>query len=342
LDATVFSDALPSHELELALWLEADRMATLGMALTQETLDNQRDVVRNERRKKVDNPPYGTWEERLFAMAFPPANPYHHSSWGSMEELAAASLDEAREFFAAYYVPSNAVLAMVGDVDVEPALRLVERYFGPIAPGGEPPAPAGDARALNADASREEVIEDAPAPRVYVGCVIPPLGTAEFDVADLITDLLSTGRASRLKTRLVRELRLAQEVESYSFPLVGGASIVLIDVTGHPDVSPERLEAALDEELDRLAAEAPDDEEMERIRTRRATNRANLMQQAEERADRIGMYAALLNDPERFGTEAQRDTQIDGAAVAAVARESFGERHRVKLWFIPEDGASEY
>ena len=339
LDATVYSETVPSHELELALWLEADRMATLGQAMSQEKLDIQRDVVKNERRKRVDNLPYGTWEERVFALAFPSAHPYHHSSWGSMDELSAASLDDVRSFFADHYVPENAVLAIVGDVDVEPTLELVSRHFGPIERGTDRGAPTDPAfGAVAAASAREEISEAVPLPRIYLGCPIPPLGDDGFDVADLITDLFATGRGSRLQARLVREQRVAQIVQAWTFPLVGGASLLLIEATARPDVAPSTLEAALFGELDRLAADAPAAEELARVRLQRETNRALDRERSEERADRIGMYAALLDDPARFGTEAARDAAIDGAAVSASAREWLGSANRACVWYLPSDG----
>src|SRR3990172_8391272 len=139
-DRTNYFETLPSHQLELALWLEADRMATLLDALDQENLDNQRDVVKNEKRQSYDNRPYGTFYEKLMAAVFPPGHPYHHTPIGSMEDLDAASLDDVRSFFQTWYVPNNAVLTVAGDVDEQPVIEMVERYFGPIARNEDLPA----------------------------------------------------------------------------------------------------------------------------------------------------------------------------------------------------------
>src|SRR5437773_6652055 len=135
LERTNYFETVPSNQLELALWLEANRMGYLLPAMTQEKLDTQRDVVKNERRWSVDNQPYGTWWERLPALCFPESHPFHHSLIGSMEDLSAASLDDIGEFFATYYRPSNAVLTIAGDFDPEQALTMVERHFGSIPPG---------------------------------------------------------------------------------------------------------------------------------------------------------------------------------------------------------------
>src|ERR687886_1579338 len=142
LERTNYFETVPSNYLALALWLEADRMGALLPAMTQGKLDTQRDVVKNERRWSVDNQPYGSWMERLPALAFPPEHPFHHSLIGSMEDLSAASLDDVAAFFATYYTPDNAVLSIAGDFDPAEARRLVEEYFGPIPRGkGKPPLP---------------------------------------------------------------------------------------------------------------------------------------------------------------------------------------------------------
>ena len=336
-DYTNYIDTLPSHELELGLWLEADRMASLSSVLSQESLDTQRDIVKNERRAKIDNVPYGPAEDELFAMAFPPGHPYGHSMFGSMDDLEEASLDDVREFFTAYYTPNNAVLTMVGDFQADAATNLVERHFGPIPRGpeaprvGDPPAPLPDGPI------RRDVISEVPLPQLLVGCPIPTLGTDSFDVADLTVDLLVTGQASRLERRLVRETRLAQTVDAYAYPLVAGSAFVAFEITASEDAEPDKVEAVLGAELDRLGSEAPTDEEMARVRMGRETTHAVGMQQAEARSDRIGMYASLLDQPERFGTEGEIDSRITADAVRGLAREAFSAGNRASLWYLPAD-----
>jgi zinc protease len=333
-DSTVYIDTLPSHELELALWLEADRLGTLADALSQETLDNQRDVVKNERRSSIDNVPYGTAEEEIFRLVFPSTHPYSHSLWGSMDDLSAASLQDVQAFFQTYYVPNNVVLTIVGDIEANQAIELVDRHFGPISPGAAPPSVNASEPELGGS-TREVKKEDVPLPRLFIGCPIPPYGRAAFDVADLVADMLVSGRASRLQRRLIRELRLAQQVDASAYPLVDGAALLLVDVTASEDADPADLEAALLVEINRLADEPPDEEELARIRLRRATTHAVTMQDAEQRADRIGMYACLLDEPERFGKEAEIDLAITGNAVREVARETFSPENRTSLWYLP-------
>jgi zinc protease len=243
-----------------------------------------------------------------------------------------------RAFFATHYLPNNAVLTLVGDLEPDAALEMMEAHFGPIPAGPVPPRPNGFAAAAVARAGRrDEVREAVPLPRLYLGCVTPPLGDDGFDAADFVADLLATGRSSRLQTRLVRELRLAQAVDAYTFPLVGGAGLLLMEATARPDVSAATLEAALGEEMDQLAARPVAEEELARVRLLRATRRGTTMQRAEERADRIGMYACLLNDPDRFRGEAERDAAIGAEAVRAYADRWLDEAHRAHVWFLPKD-----
>jgi predicted Zn-dependent peptidase len=335
LDATVYNDVVPSHELELVLWLEADRMATLADALTQEKLDNQRSVVQNERRKRVDNAPYGTWEERSYPLAFGPDHPYHHSAWGSMEELASATLDEVRAFFRTHYLPNAAVLTLAGDIDPDRAIELVERHFGGISAGDDPPGPAGRADAVAPAGSRAEVRGAGPLPRLYVAVPMPAFGAPGYDAADLNVDLLASGRASRLQARLVRETQVAQSVEAWITELTLGASLVLLEVTGRPGVAPQRIDAAVDAELDRLALEPPSQRELERVRVYRQTRRAKAWQKAGERADRIGLYASLLGDPTLAFGERERDADIGPAEVVEVARTWLTAHRRSYLWYLP-------
>jgi zinc protease len=336
LDATVYSEVLPSHQLELAFWLEADRLRSLGQVLTQATLDNQREVVLNERRKKVDNAAYGTWEEHLFSLCYPPRHPYHHSSWGTDEDLGAATLDDVRDFFATYYVPNNATLAIVGDVDVGETLVLSERHFGDIRAGGTPPPTNGGAP--RGRGQRRELVEDVPLPRLFMGCRTPPMADRRFDAADFVTDVLTTGRASRLPARLVREQQVAQYAAAWITPMVDGAALLVLEIGARDGVAHEDLERALDIELDRVADEPPDEDELARVRGQRATNRATLMERVEERADRLGMYACLLDDPARFGTENVRDAAITSERIADVARTSLARSQRTYLWYLPERG----
>jgi predicted Zn-dependent peptidase len=341
LDRTNYFETLPAHELELALWLEADRMASLLPAMTQEKLDNQRDVVKNERRWSVDNQPYGDWDERIQALVYPAAHPYHHSTIGSMEDLSAASLDDVREFFATFYAPNNAVLTVAGDFETDAALTMVERHFGPIPANPDlPPPPDMSVAPRIGDEVRETVPDRVPLPRLYLAHRIPPFGTDAFDALEVASDVLASGRASRLYGSLVREQRLAQDATVFVFPIVGGASMFSTWVTARPGVPPETLEAALLAEIDRLAAEGPSDADLERVRNLHGAHHASSLERISERADRLSMYTCLFDEPERVNAEVERYDGVDPGRVGDALREWIRADNRVTLTYVPAEAQS--
>ena len=341
LDRTNYFETLPGHELELALWLEADRMANLLPAMTQEKLDNQRDVVKNERRYSVDNQPYGDWDERMQALVYPETHPYHHPTIGSMEDLSAASLDDVREFFATYYAPNNAVLTIAGDFETDAALAKVERHFGPIpANAALPPPPKVTVEQRIGEPVRVTVPDQVPLPRIYLSHRIAPFGTDAFDALDVAADVLGSGRASRLYSTLVRDRRLAQDISVFVFPIVGGASMFAMWVTARPGIELESLEAALLTEIDRMATDGPNDADLDRVRNLQASRTAASLERIAERADRLGQYACLFDEPERINTEVSRYAAVDAARVAGAMRTSITEDNRVTLTYVPAEAAS--
>ncbi|MCA1587877.1 MAG: insulinase family protein [Chloroflexi bacterium] len=340
LDRTNYFETLPAHEAELALWLEADRMANLLPAMTQEKLDNQRDVVKNERRWSVDNQPYGSWDEKMQELVYPEAHPYHHSTIGSMEDLSAASLDDVREFFATYYAPNNAVLTVAGGFEADDALRMVERHFGPIPPNPTlPPPPDMSVEPILGRELRETVPDQVPLPRIYMAHRAPVFGTDAFDALDVAADVLGSGRASRLYASLVREQRLAQDVSVFVFPIVGGASMFALWATARHGVGPAALEAALRAEIERLATDGPSDGDLERVRNLRAAQGANMLERIGERADRLSMYACLFDEPERIRTEVKRYRAVDAHRVRDALRASVHDRNRLTLTYLPAEAA---
>ena len=340
LDRTNYFETLPGHELELALWLEADRMASLLPAMTQEKLDNQRDVVKNERRYSVDNQPYGDWDERMQALVYPDAHPYHHPTIGSMEDLSAASLDDVQEFFATYYAPNNAVLTIAGDFDPDTALAMVDRHFGPIAANPSlPPPPAVAIDARIGQPVRVTVPDQVPLPRIYLAHRIAPFGSDDFDAFDVAADVLGSGRASRLYASLVRGQRLAQDISVFVFPIVGGASMFAMWVTARPGIELESLESALLGEIDRLATDGPSDADLERVRNLQASRTAASLERIAERADRLGQYTCLFDEPERINHEVARYAAVDSRRVAEAVRESITEDNRVTLTYVPAEAA---
>jgi predicted Zn-dependent peptidase len=336
LDRTNYFETMPSHQLELALWLEADRMATLLDALNQENLDNQRDVVKNEKRSSYDNRPYGQWFHKLQEHLFPPEHPYHHPTIGSMDDLDAASLEDVAAFFRTYYAPNNAVLAIVGDADPAQVRAWVERYFGEIAPNPKIP-PLGDL-SLPATLGGEvrEVTEDrVPLPRHYFGFRAPCFGDPRLDALEIAAQILAGGKGSRLYRRLVREERIAQDVAFFALGFVGGASIAAGQATVRPGVDPGLVERAFEEELERLGREPVTDDELARARALIETYELEALQRVEERADRLAMYATLLDDPEMINRQLSRYLSVGKAEIQAVAADVLRPDNRVVLTYVP-------
>jgi predicted Zn-dependent peptidase len=342
LDRTNYFETLPSHELDLALWLESDRMASLVPAMTQEKLDNQREVVKNERRQSVDNQPYGTWDEKLQELAYPREHPYHHSTIGSMEDLEAATLDDVREFFATYYCPNNAVLTIAGDFDRAAALASVERYFGPIPSNPALPA-APDMSLPPASAEvRLSLAERVPLPRVYLGYRIAPFGEPGFDAVEVAADVLATGRASRLYRSLVRERQIAQDVVAFTLPFVGGAALLAAWATARPGTDAARLEEELLGEVHRLRDEGPSEPELQRVRNLQRARIESSLERVGERADRLSMYTCLFDDPGMVNTETERYARVDGGRLREEMAEALSDRNRIVLTYLPAEAPADY
>jgi predicted Zn-dependent peptidase len=335
-DRTNYFETMPSHQLGLALWLEADRMATLLDAMSQENLDNQREVVKNEKRQSYDNRPYGSFYEKLMAAVFPPDHPYHHTPIGSMEDLDAASLDDVVAFFRTYYAPNNAVLSIVGDVDERAAFRAVERYFGPIPPN--PDLPRFEPGALPSHIGNEvrEVVPDrVPLERVHFGFRTPAFGTPEFDALEVAAQILAGGKGSRLYRQLVREQRIAQDVTGFLLPLVAGGSIFAGWATARPESDAAAIEAAYLGELERLAHEAVSDDELARARALIESSELAALSRVEEVADRLSMYATLFDRPERINEQLERYLAVDAGAIQEVAAGVFRPENRAIITYVP-------
>src|SRR3954470_13105915 len=265
LERTNYYETIPSQQLALALWLEADRMGDLLPAMTQEKLDTQRDVVKNERRWAVDNQPYGTMLERIQELVFPPDHPFHHSLIGSMEDLSEASLDDVSQFFATYYTPDNAVLSIAGDFDPDEARRLVEEYFGPIPRGlNRPPLPPMDVPPTFGEWRRETVSDAVMLPRLYLAFRSPVFGSEEYYAASVTGAILGMRRGSRLHRTLVRERQVAAEATAFTFDLPKGSDLLVVDVTARPGVDAEALEREVASEIDALQATGVEAAEVER------------------------------------------------------------------------------
>ena len=342
LDRTNYYETVPSNQLELALWLEANRMGYLLPAMTQQKLDTQRDVVQNERRWTVDNQPYGSWWERLPALCFPATHPFHHSLIGSMADLDAASLEDIEQFFATYYTPDNAVLSIAGDFDRDEAKRLVERHFGPIPRGkGKPPLPDMTLPPVLGDPLREIVPDDVALPRLFLAFRSPVFGSDEYYAASVCGAILGLKKGSRLHRRLVREQQLAAEAQAFTYDLTKGSDLLVLDVTARPETTSDELERAVHAEVDRLRHEGVTDEEVARAVTLVETELIIALQSAGDRADKLSLFATYFGDPSLVNVQSARYRAVTAARVNTFARERLGADNRASLLYVPRDAQAE-
>ncbi len=334
-DRTNYYETLPSHHLELALWLESDRLGFLLPALTPEKLENQREVVSNERRQRIENQPYGRAFERLQELLFPAPHPYHSPVIGYMEDIAAATLADVEAFFRTYYAPNNLVLTLAGDFEPDAAIELVDRYFGPIPRGPRIP-PVASPEPAETGELREVLTDEVRLSRVYLGFRCPPFGSRGWYAADLVATVLAGGKSSPLFQDLVHGRELAQDVSAFvlNTELAGGFYLV---ATARPGVEPAELEAGLVGHLEAAAAGPPAAPELERARNRLQTSYFEALQGLDQRADLLSQFTTLFDDPGRVETEMERYLGLTGEDLSAFAGEHLAAPERVTLTVRPRE-----
>ncbi len=330
-DRTNYFEALAANQLDLGLYLEADRMRSL--VISQANLDNQRNAVQEERRLGIDNQPYGKTGEVIQEMAFDNfAN--KHSVIGSMEDLNAATVKDVQDFFRTYYAPNNAVLTLVGDFQQEEALAKIKKYFGDIPSQTAPPAP--DLSEPKQKGERRKTIEDAFAqtPRIDVVFKIPPGNTDDWYALYVLGNALGTGQASRLYQSLVKDKELAVNVFSF-VEEHRGPSTFDIAILARPGKDLKEVEKALYAEIDRLKTESIADWELQKVRmlTRRQT--AQRLQSTLYRAFLIGEMAVFFNDPNLINTKFSKIQSISKDDVQRVAKAYLSDENRTVVVTLP-------
>lgn len=333
-DRTNYFETLPSNYLALGLWLESDRMGFFLPALTQEKLDIQREVVKEERRQRYDNVPYGTAFERLLHLAYDPGYSYHWPTIGSMTDLEAASLDDIRDFFATWYRPDNCVLTLVGDFVPEEARKLVEQYFGDIAPGGAFPEFTLERQPQSSE-RRESFASPVQLPRLYRLYHLPRMGSPDWIHADLLTTVLSGDKASRLDRSLVFDKQIAQDVAVYLLP-TESTGMLMLQATAKEGIDIETIEKALDEEIARVASGGISEDELTRAVNRAEVEYAHQLENYDARADLIGMLATYFGDPDIVNTWLDPYRAATTSDVAQIAAKYLVPENRTTSVFVPE------
>jgi zinc protease len=334
-DRTNYWETVPSNFLELALWMESDRMAFLLPSMTPERLENQRSVVKNERRQSYENRPYGLSGETLMAALLPPEHPYSWDTIGSMADLDAASREDVANFFRRYYHPGNASLCIAGDFDPAVAKRLVEKYFGPIPAGPKVEKLKPSIPELT-ESKRIRMTDRVGLARIYIDWLTVPEFAADDAELEMLADILAGGKTSRLYRRMVRDEQIAQDVSAFqgSEEICGTFSIT---ATARPGKELGALEAVIKEELQRIEDEPPNQAEIDRAVARRETRIVRSLEGISEfggRADRLNMYNVLTGDPGYLTKDFARFRKIDPQGVQRVAKK-YLSKNKVILEVIP-------
>ncbi len=334
-DRTNYFETVPSSQLELALWIESDRMGYLLDTVDQAALSNQQDVVRNERRQSYENRPYGLAGEVLVQTLYPKGHPYYGDIIGSHEDIQAARLADVRQFFKQYYSPNNASLAIVGDVDPAQVRALVTKYFGSLKRGPEVQPIAVVTPKITAE-RRRVVADRVQLPRVYMAWLTPAIYTPGDAEADLTASILGGGRSSRLYKRLVYERQIAQDVSAFQQSLLLGSQFQIM-ATARPGHTLEELEQAINEELDALKAAPPDARELTRALN---TIETQIVQGLESLggfggvADRLNSYNQFVKTPDYLQRDLARYRAVTPASIQAFARESLSPSARAVVQVV--------
>jgi zinc protease len=333
-DRTLYFEILPKNQLDLGLFLEADRMKSL--AITKANLDNQRNAVQEERRLRLDNQPYGKSQERFNEMAYDNFA-YKHSVIGSMEDLNAATVDDVASFFKTYYAPNNAVLSLVGDLDTKATLAKVEKYFGGI-PRQPAPKPV-DLSEPELKAERRESMTDplARVPQINMGYRIPPATHADWPALSVLGQILGGGESSRLYQAAVKDKELCTSAGAGSGARMGPALFnVSCSVRAGKDI--KEAEAALTAVIEAAPTAPVTEQELQRVRSASRRSDVSMRESALNRANTLADYAVLYNDPNRINTLSARLTAVTAADLQRVARTYLRPTNRIVMHTLPGAG----
>lgn len=334
-DRTNYYEVVPSNFLELALYMEADRMGGLLEAMTQEKLDNQRDVVKNERRQRVDNQPYGTAFERIAEIIFPKEHPYSWTTIGSLDDLTAASMDDVKAFFRQYYVPNNASLVLAGDFDPKQAKVWIEKYFGGI-PAGEKIVRPNQAIPKLEGEIRKSFEDSVPLPRLYMIWHTVAQGNKDEAALDMLGSVLSSGRGSRLQSNLVYGKQIAQSAfASHGTREIAGQ--FQVTATANPQKSLEEIEKELNIEIERIKKDPPTAEEMERALNQIESQTIFGLQTVLGKADRMNSNKTFSGKPDTFQEELDKYRKVTPADIQRVAN-TYLNGNRLVMSYVPRKG----
>lgn len=336
-DRTNYFATVPAGNLENLLWVEADRLATLPEGLTKEKLDNQRDVVKNERRQSLENQPYGRWFKVMNENLFPLGHPYHTDVIGLHEDLTAASMDDVKDFFRQYYTPNNMSLVVAGDFDPAQAKTLIEKYFGTIPPGPALDRPAKSMPVLTGE-KVVEVSDRIPQERTYFGWMSPSYFDAGDAELELVSSILTDGLSARLNKALLYDKQLASDVVSFQNGQPLGGTFMMW-ATARPGVSLNQIEQIIDSEIARLAKDGPTADELSRAKTKWEFGFVSGLERIGGfggKSDLLNQYNTFLGDPGKFEADLTRHNSVTAEAVKMAVAKYLNNKNRVLVRFRPE------
>ena len=336
-DRTNYFVDLPSNALELALFLESDRMGHLLETMTPERVNGQRDVVKNERRQSYENRPYGMASLELDKMLWPAGHPYSWPTIGHMEDLTAASQDDVVAFFKRYYAPNNASLVIAGDIDLDRTRALVEKWFSDV-PGGPVVEPIAPPTALLTSVTKKTLTDQIRLPRVHLGWLTPKQFAPGDAALDIAASILAGGKNSRLYKRLVYDTQAAQDVSAYQQSGSLGSSFLIV-ATARPDKSITDIQRVIDEELDRLRREPPGAREVQRALNQVEASFYRQMERVGSfggKADQLNAYFKSGGGPDFFAEDLARYMSLTPTDVQAAIVRWLPADRRVELTVEPE------
>lgn len=334
-DRTNYFEDIPTNALELALFLDSDRMGFLLDDISQEKLDGQRDVVKNERRQSYENRPYGYAFLMMFESLYPKSHPYSWPTIGSMADLSAASLDDVKEFFRLYYAPNNASISIAGDIDIAQTKTLVEKWFNEIPMGK--PVPQQDRTIAVLHEEKRMTIEDrVQLPRLYMAWHSPASLTPGDAEMDLLSSVLAGGKNSRLYKKLVYEMQIAQDVSAFQSSMKLGSQFV-ISATARAGHTLAEIEQVIQEEINKIKTEMPSLRELDRARNQYEANFVSQLESINSKSDMLNNYYYLTGNPDYFNEDLARYYAIDQQDISTIAATYLKDSARVVISFVPKE-----
>ncbi len=326
-DRTNYYEVVPSNFLELALWLESDRMGYLPDAMTMDKLNNQRDVVKNERRQRYDNVPYGTAGEKIAELMYPESHPYHWTTIGSLEDLSAASMDDVKAFFRTYYVPNNTSLTIAGDFDPKEAEALVKKYFEPLAKGADIKRPTPPQPKLDKEI-RYSMEDSVQLPALYMVWNSVPQYTPDEPALDMLGRILSSGRGSRLQSSLVYDKQLVQNVGAFNSTREIAGQFQISSIA-KPGKTTDEIEKEIVANIEKIKNDPPTADEMTRALNGIEAQSIFGLQTVLGKANQLNSYATFINKPDYFQADLDRYRNVTPADVQRVAKQYLTDKKLV-------------